>query len=165
MGIGGAIPNKCGSCDFLFEGGCTRFFDELQRYTHLDYGPCGVDGATDPVKFEDSHITAKVEIPRKCAGCVFLKYERIFGFVCSKDAEKWGPRNYRGLDWGAWEPDSVYLQLPLPKVTTLELSKAAKDEDLVGFIKEYRRINLGLSIQEAKEDYARFQEILLTKFD
>jgi len=58
MGIGGAIPNKCGSCDFLFEGGCTRFFDELQRYTHLDYGPCGVDEVIGgPIYNEDLRIT------------------------------------------------------------------------------------------------------------
>lgn len=159
MGITGAVPNKCGSCKHLFEGGCTRYMDEVNRHLHLDYGPCGIDGPTDPVVYEDEYIKGKVEIPRKCSRCHFLKVGAPYGFYCSKDKEKWGSY-HRGLDWGAWEPESIYLQLPLPKVTTKELSTYVKQNDLVKFIKEYRKRNPGLSINEAKEDFAYLQDIL-----
>jgi hypothetical protein len=66
----------------------------------------------------------------------------------------------RGLDWGAWEPDSIYLELPFPKITTRDLSVHAKSGDLIKFIKEYRRVNPGLSIEEAKSDYRHFRDIL-----
>jgi len=61
---------------------------------------------------------------------------------------------------GAWEPDCINLQLPLPKITTRELSLHARQNDIMSFIKEHRRINPGLSIEEAKTDFARFRDIL-----
>jgi hypothetical protein len=159
MGITGAVPNKCGSCKHIFEGGCTRYMDLTNSYLHLDYGPCKVDGPTDPVIYEDEYIRGKVEVPRKCSKCVFLKVDRPYGFHCIQDKQKWGSY-HRGLDWGAWEPDSIYLQLPLPKVTTKELSLYVKQDDLIKFIKEYRKRNPGLSINEAKDDYKYLQNIL-----
>jgi hypothetical protein len=159
LGSRGAVPFKCSKCKYLFEGGCTRYIEEVGRYLHLDHGPCSKTGPTDPVLYEDIFIVSKVEIPRKCSKCVFLKVESIYGFYCSQDKEKWGDF-HRGLDWGAWEPNSIYLELPLPKVTTKELSVFAKDNDEISFIKEYRRINPGLTLSEAKNDFARFREIL-----
>ena len=159
MGTNGAIPKKCSDCKLCFEGGCTRFFDDVQRYMHLDFGPCGINGPTDPVYYEDHFITAKVEVPRKCVRCPFLFHDSIYGFTCRKDVEKWGGC-HRGLDWGAWSPDRIYLELPFPKVTTKTLVNLAHDEDLVGFIAEHRRINPGLSMTEAKEDYSRFRELI-----
>ncbi len=160
LGTRGAIPNKCASCVHCFEGGCTRHFGELQRYMHLDYGPCGIDGATDPVVYEDSFIRSKVEIPRKCACCRFLFHDSIYGFTCSKDADKWG-KCYRGLDWGAWSPDRAYFNLPHPKVTTKGLSDAAHADDLIAFVKEYRLANPDVSVQEIRSDFVRLRELML----
>jgi hypothetical protein len=92
---------------------------------HLDHGPCGIDGPTDPVVYDDEFVTSKVEVPRKCAKCVFLAIDRVYGFHCTKDADKWGDF-HRGLDWGAWEPDFIYVELPQPKVTTRDLSPFAR---------------------------------------
>ena len=86
--------------------------EEVGRYLNLDHGPCSKTGPTDPVMYEDSFIVSKVEIPRKCSKCVFLMVDSIYGFYCTQDKEKWGDF-HRGLDWGAWEPDSIYLELPL----------------------------------------------------
>jgi len=155
----GAVPNKCGGCPNLFEGECTRYMEQVGHYLHLDYGYCGIPGPTDPVIYRDEFIVSEVEIPRKCSKCVHLAFDRIKGFYCSKDSEKWGDLD-RGLDWGAWKPDTIYLELPFPKITTRALAEHANRDDLIRFIKEYRRINPGVSIEEAKSDYRRFREIL-----
>src|SRR5262249_1237026 len=146
-------------CKYLFEGSCVRYSDEVQPYRHLDHGYCGIPGPTDPVIYEDSFIVSKVEIPRKCLRCAFLEFSRIRGFGCRKDAEIWGDFP-RGLDWGTWEPDSIYLSLPLPKVATRAMSLHAKNDDLILFIKEHRRVNPGLSIEEAKDDFKHVRSIL-----
>ena len=52
------------------------------------------------------------------------------------------------------------VQLPLPKVTTKELSQFAFGNDLLGFVKEHRRINPGLSVAEAKSDFQHFRNII-----
>ena len=153
MGMRGFIPKKCDCCDNLFEGGCLRGGDPAGRYLHLDFGPCGINGNTDPVGYEDKHIVSKVKVPRKCRPCVHLVYDHIYGFTCKKDSSKWGGI-YRGLDWGNWQPDVVYFDLPPPKITTAEMCKCVSSSDLVPFIKEYRRVNPGLSIEEAKSDFA-----------
>jgi hypothetical protein len=150
----GAVPNKCSSCQFLFEGECRRMPD---RYLHLDHGPCGVDGPTDPVFYENEFVMAKVSVPRKCTTCRFLNIDSIDGFHCGKDSEIWGDF-HRGLDWGAWSPDRIYLELPAPKITTRVLSECAHQNDLIGFIKEHRRVNPGFSLEEAKTDFAFFRD-------
>jgi hypothetical protein len=159
LGTIGAVPHKCGHCDHLFEGGCRRFINEIGDYLHLDYGSCGIQGPTDPIIYEDQYITSKVEVPRKCSDCGFLKFDRIHGFDCLKDINKWGDL-HRGLDWGTWQPDGIYLQLPHPKVTTKQLSTFAQKNNLVEFIKEHRRINPGLSIEETKVDFNHFRSII-----
>ena len=164
MGLSGAVPNKCGPCPKLFEGSCTRYIEEVGHYLHLDYGYCGIPGPTDPVIYEDQFIVAKVEVPRKCSTCMYVDFDRVKGFVCRKDAKKWG-RFERGLDWGSWEPDAIHLELPLPKVTTKDLSVYAKQGDLIEFIKEYRKVNPGTSFDEAKSDYQHFREILGKRFN
>ena len=155
----GAIPKKCSSCKHLFEGECTRNIDDVGAYLHLDHGPCGVEGPTDPVVFENEFIQSKVEVPRKCSKCPFLAVAPIYGFHCTKDADKWGDF-HRSLDWGAWRPDRIYIQLQRPKVTTKALSEYAFTQDQVAFIREYRRINPGLSLKEAKSDYAHFRTVI-----
>ena len=129
------------------------------HYMHLDHGPCGIDGPTDPVESEDRSSGFKAEIPRKCSTCRYLSFDTIFGFHCTKDRRKWGD-HHRSLDWGTWEPEYIYLQLSLPKISTKQLSVYAKQNDLMAFIKEHRRINPGLSIEEAKRDFAHFREVL-----
>ena len=155
----GAIPHKCGNCDKLFEGGCTRFIEDVQRYMHLDFGPCGIDGPTDPVFYEDRFLKSKVEIPRKCAGCVHLVTDSIYGFTCKKDSDKWGD-NFRGLDWGSWSPDRIYVELPPPKITTKALINCVHDDDLKGFLVEYRRVNLGVSLREGRADFEHLKSVV-----
>ncbi len=160
LGISGAIPNKCGHCEMMFEGVCTRAMERLQRYMHLDYGPCGIPGPTDPVIYEDPFVRSRVEVPRKCSRCRFLIHDSIHGFTCKKDSEKWG-RYHRGLDWGAWSPERIDFNLPHPKLTTKVLLDCVYTEDLSGFIKEHRRINPGLSMQEAKEDFTLMRNLVV----
>lgn len=155
----GAIPQKCGQCRYLFEGGCTRYLSEVGHYLNLDHGYCGIAGPTDPVVYQDQYITSKVEVPRKCVSCSYLQFERVRGFICGKDKHVWG-RFPRGLDWGTWEPGMVYLQLPLPKVTTRDLALHARKNDLIEFIKEHRRWNPGLSMQVAREDFQYFRILI-----
>ena len=155
----GAVPKKCSECENLFEGECIRYFEQVGHYFHLDYGPCGIDGPTDPVVYEDEFIKGKAEIPRKCDTCPHLAVAPICGFYCCKDSDKWGDF-HRGLDWGAWRPAFIYLQLPPPKVTTMALSEHAYNNDLPAFTKEHRRINPGLSIGEARTDFKRFRSVI-----
>lgn len=151
FGSFGAIPNKCRSCSNLFEGECVRAMDS-GGYKHLDHGPCGVMGPTDPVHYEDEFVVAKVRIPRKCASCNFLRLRPIHGFVCTKDESIWGDF-HRGLDWGDWIPSSVFRRLPYPKGTNDTMLKLVADGDLMKFISEHRRINPGVGVLEAKEDF------------
>jgi hypothetical protein len=161
LSIGSAIPNKCGSCDQMFEGGCRRAITSglATGYLHLDHGPCGVAGATDPIYYDDKFISAKVTVPRKCGTCRFLSNDSIFGFYCSKDSGTWG-RLHRGLDWGAWSPERIYLELPTPKITTRALADFAHDDDRRGFVSEHRRVNPGLSMEEANQDFALLRETI-----
>ncbi|WP_347253905.1 hypothetical protein [Leminorella grimontii] len=126
-------------------------------YLHLDHGPCGINGPSNPVVYEDAFIQSKVTVPRKCSTCRFLSVNPISGFQCDQDAEKWGDFN-RGLDWGAWKPDVIYLQLPHPKITTKALSQAVFENDQIAFIREYRRVNPALSINEAKSDFTALRK-------
>ncbi|ACL06948.1 hypothetical protein Dalk_5278 [Desulfatibacillum aliphaticivorans] len=160
LGLIGCIPNKCAGCSHMFEGSCTRGLDAVGRYLHLDHGPCGVPGPTDPVLYESRYIAAKAAIPRKCAACSFLEFEMVQGFICSKDKDIWGDFP-RSLDWGAWSPDSLYFDLGPSKNATKQLSVCVQNNNLAGFIEEYRRVNPGLSLYEAKADLATLREILI----
>ena len=159
MSSDGAVPTKCSDCQHLFEGSCTRYIEEVQGYLHLDHGPCGIDGPTDPVYYETEFVKSKVEIPRKCASCRYVAVHSIYGIHCTKDADKWGDF-HRGLDWGTWHADYVYIRLSPPKVTTRDLSRHAYNDDATAFVKEHRRVNPGLSIEEAKADFAHFRAVI-----
>ena len=152
----GAIPKKCATCRNLFEGECLRNTNLTGTYSHLDYGPCGIPGPTDPVIYQDRFIVSTVEVPRKCATCSFLAVNSIHGFHCTKDDDKWG-QFFRGLDWGAWAPDTIYIDLPPPKITTRKLSDCLNKNDLIAFIQEHRRVNPSLSMDEAKSDFAKLR--------
>ncbi|HPY42668.1 MAG TPA: hypothetical protein PLM98_19235, partial [Thiolinea sp.] len=95
-----------------------------------------------------------------CATCYFLQNDPIKGFYCNKDKHVWGFFD-RGLDWGVWEPDTVYIALPLPKVTTKLLRQYAHQDNQNEFIREYRRVNPGRSLKEAKEDFEFMKKKLL----
>lgn len=153
MGSRGAIPYKCSQCSSMFEGSCLRASELIQGFLHLDYGPCGIDGSTKPVYYENKYYKSKVQIPEKCSKCHFLEVDVIRGFHCKKDEVKWGDFN-RGLDWGAWQPNRTYIQLSPPKITTKALIDHLYENDLLNFIKEYRRINPNSSVAEAKEDFS-----------
>ena len=72
FGTRGAIPSKCGSCKLEFEGGCMRYMDKLKRYMHLDYGPCGISGPTNPVIYEDqtSLFVPRSRFRRSASGAI-----------------------------------------------------------------------------------------------
>ena len=124
---------------------------------YLDHGPCGIYGPTDPLTHVSSSTIFKIEIPRKCAKCDYLEgffnvQGIVDGFSCGKDKDIWLGFN-RNLDWGSWEPDWIYIDLPHPKKTTKKLYSFVKNDDQTGFIKEYRCINPGLSMKEARDDF------------
>ena len=155
----GAVPNKCSDCQFLFEGECTRAMKSLGRFMALDHGTCRVSGSTDPVRFENQFLTSVVEIPRKCSNCALLQIDSIRGFTCGQDAHIWG--NFpRELDWGSWHPEYFYVELPQPKMTRRALIEQLWARDLVGFLKEYRRINPDTAMSEARDDYARLLQLI-----
>ena len=97
----GAVPHKCNFCEFLFEGECTRNIKQVDGYSNLDHGPCGIEGPTEPEIIAKSG-EYEVFVPKKCSTCSYLKQDDLRGYVCSKDQEIWRdfPRN---LDWGGWE--------------------------------------------------------------
>ncbi len=150
MGTTGAIPNKCGHCKLQFEGGCLRV---STRFMHLDYGPCGIHGPTDPVFIENDLVHPGVEVPRKRSSCVHFFHDHIHGLICNKDQEKWGGFP-RGLDWGTWEPEWIYLDIPLPRRSSKALIGHAYKNESTPFILEHRRLNPDLPLTVAREDFA-----------
>ena len=97
--------------------------------------------------------SAKVTIPRKCAGCSHLVIDRQRGFDCEKDRSIWGDW-MRGLDWGTWRPERIYLALRGSKVTTRAMADAVYDDDLVEF---RTRVPAGQSRRLHRRDQARLR--------
>jgi hypothetical protein len=155
----GAVPKKCSECLHLFEGECTRYIEEVQGYLTLDHGPCGIDGSTDPVIYKTETIKSQLEVPTKCATCVHIAVDSIHSVYCTKDRDKWGDF-HRELDWGTWRPEYLWLRLQLPKITTQGLLKYAYNNEIVEFIQEHRRINPGVSLREAKQDFMHFRTLI-----
>lgn len=155
----GAVPSKCSTCRHLFEGGCTRIMETTPRYLHLDHGPCGVRGPTDPVSYDDRFVAAKVTVPRKCASCVHLVLDLRRGFQCGQDRAIWGDF-HRGLDWGTWSPPRFELALPPPTVTTEAMVDAVHDDDLLAFIREAQRVNPGISIADIRTAFASLRALV-----
>jgi hypothetical protein len=105
-------------------------------------------------------MNAEFEVPRKCAICVFLEAHVHHGFHCTKDREKWGDF-HRGLDWGAWKPDTIFYLLPGSKITSKLLSKLVIQNDLIGFLKEYRRLNPSVPLNDGREDFVYLKKLML----
>ena len=65
-----------------------------------------------------------------------------------------------GLDWGQWSPERIYYDLPSPKETNQVMVDAAYDDNLVVFVREYRRVNPGISISEANSDFSNLRSLI-----
>ena len=165
----GAVPTKCSRCEWLFEAECLRYHDDVGHYLRLDHGPCGVDGPTNPVPYradEEKSGTqdgAPLEVPRKCTSCAHLGHHPEAGVACLLDREKWGdfPRSF---DWGSWKPDGIHVRLPVSEAASRTLSHLARKNDLLAFVRDYRKLQPHRSIQEARADFARIRRIQ-DKFD
>ncbi|EAQ78136.1 hypothetical protein DSM3645_18986 [Blastopirellula marina DSM 3645] len=131
----------------------------IHHSLHLDHGACEIEGPTEPVSLENEFLRAKVDVPEKCATCIFLGVSLVEGFYCTKDVDKWGDL-HQGLDWGTWRPARIDLQLPSPKVTTRELTNFAYEANLVAFVKELRRVNPNVSVTEARDDFYHLRDMI-----
>jgi hypothetical protein len=151
--ISGAVPRKCRTCEHLFEGGCRRAIEQVQGYLSLDHGPCPVKGPTDPVLVETTHFKSKVYVPSKCERCPNLELDRIRGFVCNLDRERWGafPRT---LDWGSWSPEHPNLGLKSGRSVTHEVIQAVAEGSEVQAIKAFRSSHPDATFREARDAYA-----------
>ncbi len=81
----GAIPAKCENCNNFYQGGCSRAFNDIQKYLSLDHGPCPVKGKTNPVIVDSHYYISKVYVPEKCSQCRYLELDIARGFVCNLD--------------------------------------------------------------------------------
>lgn len=152
MGLQGAVPRKCSTCNFLFEGGCLRAMEQTSTYVALDHGPCPVIGNESPVEYESRFIKSKVFIPEKCSSCVNLEFDFIRGFICNYKRSDWGefPRE---LDWGSWSPEFPNIGLRSGKSVSQEVLKAVINNNEVEAIKAFRSDHKNITIKEAREAF------------
>ncbi len=153
MLLSGAIPRKCRSCRYLFEGSCTRATVQVEGYLALDHGPCAVKGPTHPVLVESQYFVSKLHVPAKCKTCSYLNCSPSTGFFCGLDTEKWGhfPRT---LDWGSWSPEFPNLGLKSGRSVTVQFLRAVKERDEAAAIRVFREEHADASFKEAREAYA-----------
>jgi hypothetical protein len=178
----GCIPKKCSKCKFLFEGGCDRASKQLTRlsgYLELDYGPCNVDGDTNPelIFFELDKPLGELKIdfhkqidelhfpkiggfaiPKKCICCNFLSFD-IINPCCNFEREKWGDFP-RALDWGNWSPDFPNVDLSSGKFVSIDLIETVQEGKEAEAIKIFRVINKGTSIKEARDAFKELKDKL-----
>lgn len=149
----GAIPQKCRSCDHLFEGGCTRAIEQVQGYLALDHGPCPIKGPTNPVLVDTPYYTSKVYVPSKCQSCRYLELDRIRGFVCNYERERWGsfPQT---LDWGLWNPAHPNLGLKSGRSVPVEFIQAVQNQHEAQAVKAFRSAHPDTTFREARDAYA-----------
>jgi len=157
LGIKGAVPRKCSTCRFLFEGECTRVMGQIAGYLSLDHGPCPIRGKTLPVLYETEYIRSKVFVPEKCASCHDLKYDPVSGFVCNYEREVWGafPRE---LDWGNWSPEYPNLGLESGRSVSVPVMKAVAAGREVDAIKAFRADHKDATFKEAREAFRELSE-------
>ncbi|MBK8252682.1 MAG: hypothetical protein IPK82_08445 [Polyangiaceae bacterium] len=164
FGFEGAVPRKCRRCKYLFEGECTRNAANGQPYLMLDHGPCPVDGPTDPVQYENEFVVSKVQVPRKCSTCRFLRLDSIQGFVCGAEPHIWGDFP-RGLDWGSWRPSGPIITLPAPFRSTRDLTDTVIRSDKKAFVTMFRKLNPEVPLAEIRRVYELAREQLTEKPD
>ena len=100
MGSEGSIPAKCRECEFNLEARCTRGLEKTGKYLELDYGPCGVVGASEPAESEFIIGDRLAIIPKKCTECD-LASQWGSKVVCLDKKEIYGAYP-RSLDWGEY---------------------------------------------------------------
>ncbi len=170
MGSISALPNKCLSCEFLFEGECLRAEELAEDYLRLDYGSCGIEGNTEPKVIKVSKTGIEIFVPNKCIDCEFLIYNSTLRYVCSKDQEIWGD-GFRELDWGDWQPKFPNVGLRKFGRDDLDLGNVAITNKVIQHIldghktkalKVYKDLNNISTIKEAREDIEQI-EIKLKK--
>ncbi len=151
--LSGAVPNKCQHCKYLFEGSCRRAVDQVQNYLSLDHGPCPINGKTNPILVETQYYKSKVFVPEKCCSCKHLELDRIRGFVCNFERERWGhfPRT---LDWGAWTPEQPNIGLESGRSVSLEVLQAVAAKNEVHAIKAFRTSHPEVTLREARDAYS-----------
>ncbi|MCX7805338.1 MAG: hypothetical protein N3A38_09140 [Planctomycetota bacterium] len=96
--LGVLIPAKCEKCRHQFEADCA-IIGYTNTHKRLDYGFCGIEGDTSPIRVEWHPIP----IPAKCKDCPHLdRRSASAGCRCNKDK----PENVfsgRGLDYGDYD--------------------------------------------------------------
>lgn len=159
MSITGAVPRKCGTCRFLFEGECTRAVEQVQGSLALDHGPCPIPGDTTPTLVVAGHPFGTVSIPTKCRACAHLVTDPIRGFTCGYERERWGacPRT---LDWGDWSPELPNVGLASRRPVSTALLRAVAAGHEVQAIKAFRADFPEATIAEARHAFAELAERL-----
>ncbi len=149
----GAVPSKCSTCEHLFEGSCRRAMEQVRGYLALDHGPCPMRGPTSPVIVETEHYISKVSVPAKCERCRHLALDRVRGFVCNFEHEKWGAFP-RSLDWAAWSPEHPNVGLKSGRSVSHEVLQAVAAQREVEAIKAFRAAHRDATLKEAREAYS-----------
>lgn len=144
----GAVPEKCSTCRFLFEGSCIRAGSSVEDYQVLDHGPCPIKGDTSPVEMLGMQPARPLFVPRKCSSCEFLTSDPIRGFVCAYQKEKWG-QFPRSLDWGNWEPKITPLGIEGKVIATVEVLSEIEQGHTGKAVIELKRLYPHLSTEAA----------------
>lgn len=162
MGDRYAIPKKCLTCKFSFEGECTRSLQLKDGYLRLDTGFCGYEGSTEPELIKKTPDGNEIFVPKKCVACKHLHSDEFRGYVCMKDKEKWGS-NFRDLDWGDWEP--TYPNVGIGQaIITKEVVEFVLEGKKIKALKLYRALNKIETLLEAKMEIDKL-EIKLKEFN
>lgn len=159
LGLTGSVPRKCGGCQFLFEGECTRAMDQVHGYLALDHGPCPVIGDTTPTLVVTEHLRSTVSIPAKCRTCQHLEVGLQRGFTCGFERERWGFFR-RGLDWGSWSPELPNVGLESGRPVSLAVLRAAAAGNEANTIKAFRSDFPDATFSEARQAFSELVEQL-----
>lgn len=155
--MSGAVPEKCTTCEHLFEGSCLRAVQST-GHLQLDYAPCRKRGSTRPIRIVNEYFSANVDVPEKCSSCPLLQVDARRGFSCGEDAEIWRsfPRN---IDWGAWNPsrpDTVFNNA----CNTRSFVDFLSQGEHVKAIQAFRAYNPDASISDARAAVAATERAL-----
>lgn len=134
--------------------------EQIQGYLALDHGPCPIKGPTEPVLVDTPYYTSKVYVPSKCQSCRYLELDRIRGFVCNYEWERWGSFP-RALDWGLWNPEHPNLGLKSGHSVPVEFIQAVQDQNEAQAIKVFRAAHPDATFREARDAYAELLPKLL----